>query len=144
MSMQVGFLLLAICCWIDCWTAWDGNDRIFCFRATHVIACCHASPLYLMDDTGKSCTSNVHRDMKGDLIGGDRRASSWIENADGSSRSLSSSILPCSQVKSLWTAVSKGSNWLHRKKIYSSATLLPRFSCTPISLKRVALIIKVY
>lgn len=58
-------------------------------------------PFTLLDDMQRGWTSTVHHDMRGDLSGEDRTASMRIENADGSSRSASSSILLRSQMKSL-------------------------------------------
>ena len=92
------------------------DDGRGCVRAAHVIPCCQGSTSpWWMTYGGGGWTSTVRHDMRGDLIGGDRTASAWIENADGGSRSTSSSILPCSQMKSLWTAVSKDSNSLQRQ-----------------------------
>lgn len=113
-------------CWYSCCLSLHamadcsgkGDDGRGCVRAAHVIALCHGSPSPCWMTCGGVGPQLFTMTWEVTSLVRDRTACVRIENADGSSRSTSSSILSCSQMKSLWTAVSKDSNSLHREGLH--------------------------
>lgn len=81
-------------CYGDCWEG-------LCQSCAHTNFLLSQEPCSLLDDMQTGWTSTVHHYIRGDLGGEDRTVSLRIENADGSSRSASSSILACFQMKFL-------------------------------------------
>lgn len=83
----------------------EDSGRSF-VRPAHVISCCHesCSPCWVTYRWIGPPRSLWQERWPGH---GDRSAATRIANDEGSSRSASSSVLFCSQMKSLWTALHK-------------------------------------